>query len=316
MATSVPKQILHYVPAEKIGSGITGDVYKAWDSVLERFVALKLLNPELMEHTAYRAQVLGTLRALADTSHPHICSLYGVHKADDRYVVAMELIEGHTLRELLREGPWTGDRFLDLAVKAAGALNHAHSRCILHGNVTPANIAYCDGGDLRVLDFGFSTLPIERDNPDYTVSAETVRYRSPEQITGEEVTPLSDLFSLGAVLYEVLTGSPAFSGTDRRWIEDAILEQEPSYTSLLPDARTSGAIVLVLEKLLAKKPDERFTHAGELQITLTEVISFGKRKPVREFFDVKPTTSRQYLMLSFLAALLIIFWLVITTVPR
>ncbi len=316
MEQSVPKQILHYVPAEKIGDGLTGDVYKTWDTVLERFVALKILNPDLMQHTAYRAQVLGTLRALADTDHPHICSLYGVHKADDLYIVAMELIEGRTLREILLEGPFSKEKLLDLAVKIAGALNHAHSRHILHGNLTPANIMIREDGSVRVLDFGFSTLPIERDQHDFTVSAEIMRYRAPEQITGEEITPLADLFSLGAVLYEVISGSPAFPGTDCRWIEDAILEKDPDIESLVPDTKTPGEIILLLEKLLAKKPEDRFRHAAELQISTTEIISFEKSRPVKEFFDVKPSTPRQYLMLSLLAALLIIFWLVITTVPR
>lgn len=314
MEQTLPYQILHYVLAERIAESRTGDVYKAWDSVLERFVAVKRINPELMTNTAYRAQVLSTLRELADTDHPNICSLYGVHKVDAAYVVAMELVEGESLRDRLRRGPLELEEFYRVATGIAAALNHAHLRGIVHGNLTPNNILIREDGELRVMDFGYCTLVIEREQPDAVKPVETVRYRSPEHVTGEELGQSADLFSVGAILYECLAGAPAFGGLSATVIEEGILREEPDFRRLQPDRKTPGDIVLVLKKLLAKKPSERFMSTAELVVTLTEIVSFEKASPVREFFEVAPRSPRQYLMISLLAALLIIFWLVITTV--
>ena len=143
---------------------------------------------------------------------------------------------------------------------------------------------------------------------------ETVRYRSPEHVTGEELGQSSDLFSAGTILYECLAGAPAFGGLSVRVIEEGILKEEPDYRRLQPDRKTPGDVVLVLEKLLAKKAQERFSSTAELLVTLTEIVSFEKASPLREFFEVAPRSPRQYLMISLLAALLIIFWLVVTTV--
>ncbi|HOD65355.1 MAG TPA: serine/threonine-protein kinase [candidate division Zixibacteria bacterium] len=314
MEQSVPIQILHYALGERLAPSRTGDLYKAWDTVLERFVALKLFDLDLMDHIPYRAQVLSTLRALADTDHPNICSLYGVHKFHGRYVVALELVEGESLRERLRRGPLDIDAFLRVASALAGALNHAHSRHIVHGSLTPSNILLRDDGDVRVVDFGFSTMIVEREGRGFSPSAEAVRYRAPEQVTGEEVGPLADLFAAGAILYECLAGCPAFPGSSVEAVEEAVLHADPDFRLLQPDRKTPADIVLLLERLLAKNPADRLRHAAELQITLTEIVSFEKAAPAREFFQVAPQSPRQYLMLSLLAALLIIFWLVITSV--
>ena len=320
MVDSIPNQVLHYVIADKIADSRSGNIYKAWDTVLERFVAIRFLDPELMQHKSYRAQVLGTLRALADTDHPNICSLYGVHKDDERCFVAMELIEGRTVREVLRGGAIDNDIFLVWAARVASALNHVHQRHIIHGNLTPDNIMIREDGELRVMNFGFSTLPVEREDSQFEPSLESVRYRSPEQITGEEVTPLTDLFSAGAVFYEALSGYPAFPGNSRHIIEEAILHTDPDFDRLLPDQNTPGDTVLVLEKLLAKDPSDRFHNTAQFQVSMTEIAAFekedGSRRLNEPFLSVKPRTPKQYLMISVLAALLVIFWLVITTIPR
>jgi serine/threonine-protein kinase len=320
MADTVPQQILHYVIADKIADSATGDIYKAWDTVLERFVAIRFINSDLIQYTSFRAQVLATLRALADTDHPNICSLYGVHKVNDTYFVAMELVEGRTVRDILRTGPVDNETFLHWAMAVAGVLNHAHQQHIIHGNLNPDNIIVREDGSLRVMNFGFCTLPIEREDPEYQPALETIRYRSPEQITGEEVTPLTDLFSTGCIFFEALSGYPAFPGNSRRMVEEAILHNDPDFKDLLPDRRTPGDTVLVLEKLLARKPEDRFYNAGQFQITMAEIAAFekeaGSRRLNDSFLAIKPRTPKQYLMISVLAALLVIFWLVITTVPR
>lgn len=314
METPIPNQILHYALGDRIAPSPTGDLYRAWDTVLERFLALKILNPDLIAHTPYRAQVLSALRVLADTDHPNICTLYGVHKAHDRYIAALELVEGESLRDRLRRGPLDLDTFFRVAGALAAALNHMHRHHITHGNLTPNNILLREDGDIRIMDFGFSTLVLEREQPDFTPSPETLRYRSPEHVTGENITPLSDLFSAGTILYECLTGYPAFPGTSTESVEHAILHTTPDFARLQPDRKTPADIVLLLEKLLAKDPADRLRHAAELQITLTEIVSFEMNTPTREFLQIAPSSPRQYLMLSLLAALLIIFWLVITSI--
>jgi len=316
MEQHIPQQVLHYVTAEKLGEGFTGETHKAWDTVLERFVALKFLRRDLTDDTAFRAQCLATLRELTAADHPNIATIFGVHKVEDIYVIAMELVEGQTLREIIRSGPISNEQFLDIARQTAAALNYAHEHHILHGCLNPTNIVIREDGSVRVIDFGLSTRPIERNNPDFVPPVETARYRAPEEITGEEITPLADLFSMGAVFYEALAGATAFPGNAIKEIEDAILENDPDFARLQPDQKTPGDTVLVLEKLLAKKPVDRFANAAELQVTLDEIVRFEENDKIREFLKVKPTTSREYLMISLLAALLLIFWLVITTVPH
>ena len=317
MEQTAPEQILHYVTAEKIGEGRTGTVFKTWDTVLERFVALKILRPELMAIRSFRAQVLSTLRALSDSDHPNIATLYGVHKLDDgRYVVASELTEGNSLRGLIRRGPIDNETFLEIARPVVSALRFAHDRHILHGNIRPSNIVMREDGSVRLLDFGMSTLVVEREVRNYPADTEIIRYRAPEQITGEELTPLADLFALGAVFYEALAGAPAFPGTHRETVEEKILHEQPDFNRLQPDQRTPGDTILVLEKLLGKDTEDRFSGTGQVEITLREIDTFEKTERSRRTFAVKPEGSRGYLMISLLAALLVIFWLVITTVGR
>ncbi len=314
MEQHIPQQVLHYVTAEKLGEGFAGETHKAWDTVLERFVALKFLRPDLTGNTAFRAQCLATLRELTEADHPNIATIYGAHKIDTGYVIAMELVEGHTLRDVIRSGPIDNETFLHIARQTAAAINYAHKHHIVHGCFNPTSVMICQDDSVRLVDFGLSTLLIERENPDFVPSTEVVRYRAPEEITGEEITPMADLFSLGAVFYELLAGATAFPGQDIKVIEEAILRDEPNFARLLPDVKTPGDTVLVLEKLLAKKPADRFANAAELQVTLDEIVRFEENDKFREFLKVKPTTSREYLMISLLAALLLIFWLVITTV--
>jgi len=316
MESLTPQQVMHYVVAEKIGQGATGEVYRAWDNVLERFVALKFLPVDLMKHQSYRAQCLAAMRELTAIDHPNIATIYGVHKVDERFVIAMEFIEGHSLGAKLKDGPLGNDTLLDIARQVAAALDAAHQRRVIHGNINPANIFVNTDRSVRVLDFGLSTLPVEREDSTFLPGMAAIRYRSPEQITGEEVTPLTDLFSAGVVFYEALAGTALFIGDDQSEAEDAILHFDPDLNALHECGAIRGGTVLALEKLLAKDTVDRFQNAAEMKVTLDAMLTFEQSDKVREFLDVKPTSSRQYLMLSLLAVMLIIFWLVITTVTR
>ena len=271
---SAGDELAHYRLAEKIGEGGMGVVYKAWDTRLEREVALKLLSPDILRHDQSRARLLREARIASSLNHPYIATIYGLEKVDDRDIIAMEYVRGQTLKERLKDGPMELREALDLALSISDALGEAHADGVVHRDVKPDNIILTPRGYPKVMDFGLAKIvqgymsSCSQSSADTQLTAEgsamgTVAYMSPEAATGKEVDPRSDVFSFGLLLYEMLTQKPAFSGDSDVDILYEILHRAPRPISEL-NPEVPADVQAIVDRCTAKEPDERFPSGREV----------------------------------------------------
>jgi eukaryotic-like serine/threonine-protein kinase len=281
---SVINQIIsHYRITGQLGNGGMGVVYEAEDLNLGRKVALKFLPPQLSRDQNALDRFLLEARTASALNHPNICTIYAVEKAEGENAqsfIAMELLEGQNLDQKLSSGPLPTDRLLDIAIQLADALDAAHAKGIIHRDVKPANIFLAPRGQVKVLDFGLAKLtrpemqmetigatqespgPAHLTSPGATVG--TIAYMSPEQARGEELDTRSDLFSLGAVIYQTATGKLPFSGATSAVVFHAILELDPA-SPLQWNATLPPKLEEIIEKLLEKDRDLRYQSAADLR---------------------------------------------------
>ena len=269
-------QFGRYVIRGKLGAGGMGDVFLADDTQLGRRVALKFLKPETETDPHAQRRLLREARAAAILDHPHICSVYEVGEAAGRQYIAMQYIEGETLDARLRRSPLDLNEILAIAVQIVDAVGEAHAQGILHRDIKPANIIITTRGDAKVMDFGLA----KQDAPASTGGAETVSslthqgaivgtaaYMAPEQVRGEPLDSRSDLFSIGVLLYEMVSGQRPFQGGSSADVAVAILTYDPlPLVRFAPD--TPAELERIVTKLLKKRPDERYQTAKDLLIDL------------------------------------------------
>jgi serine/threonine protein kinase/lipoprotein NlpI len=302
----IGKTISHYRIVEQLGAGGMGIVYKAQDLKLDRFVALKFLPPHLTTSDEEKQRFIHEAKAASALQHNNICAIHEIDETEDGQIfICMDYYEGETLDKKIKEKPLPIDEANDISIQIAQGLAKAHEKDIVHRDIKPANIMLTSDGVVKILDFGLAKLSTQTKLTKESTTLGTVSYMSPEQAKGEEVDYRTDIWSLGVILYEMLTGQLPFKGEYESAVIYSILNdtQEP-VTGLRTGVPTE--LEPFINKCLNKNPSDRYQHVDELIVDLTTLEK--KSEPVDISIKEKRRTKTVILPV---AVLLIIMMIVV-----
>ena len=303
------KTVSHYKIIEKIGEGGMGIVYKAQDTKLKRTVALKFLPPELTRDPEAKERFIQEAQAASALQHNNVATIHEINETEEgQMFICMDCYEGEILKNKIQKGSLKLEEAIDIAIQIAEGFKKAHEKGIVHRDIKPANILITDDGVVKILDFGLAKLKGQARLTKIGTTVGTVAYMSPEQVKGEDVDHRTDIWSLGVVLYEMITGQLPFKGEYDQAIIYSIMNEEPEPMTGL---RIGVPIELerIVNKTLAKNPKERYQRISELLVDLkvlskkvetgeTITSSSGeKRKPsiaVLPFIDMSPKKDQEY----------------------
>src|SRR5262245_41678832 len=306
MPVTIGSQLGSYEITALLGKGGMGEVYRARDTKLKRDVAIKILPDEFSRDNERTGRFQREAEVLASLNHPNIAAIYDVHQANDTRFLVLELVEGETLAERIERGPIPVEEALEIGRHICEALEAAHEKSVVHRDLKPANVKITSDGRVKVLDFGLAkameTSPAAgtlSNSPTLTIGATqggvilgTAAYMSPEQAKGFQADTRSDVFSFGAVLYEMLTGGHALPGDTVHEILASVLVRETDFTSLPPNL--NPRIQELLQRCLQKNPKRRWQAVGDLLVELETILSAPRalRFPAQAPAQQRPTLKR------------------------
>ncbi len=308
--------VSHYRLIEKLGGGGMGVVYKAEDTRLKRTVALKFLPPELTRDEGAKERFIHEAQAASALQHNNICAVHDIDEtADGQLFIVMDCYEGETLKEKIERGPVKIEEATDFAIQVAQGLAEAHAHDIIHRDVKPANILITKGHIAKIVDFGLAKLSGATKLTKTGTTLGTIAYMSPEQLQGCEVDVRADIFSLGVVLYEMLSGKPPFLGDHEAALMYSIVNEEPQpIQNYVPDV--SSEIVHVVGRALEKNPADRYQTAQDMLIDLRRMKKDTTRvsgiariqsgRPLRRWLSKKALWFESVAVFALIATLLIL----------
>ena len=312
----IGKTISHYKILEKLGEGGMGVVYKAQDTKLKRTIALKFLAPQALGSEEERTRFVAEAQSAAALNHPHIATIYEIDEVGGETFIAMEYVDGKSLKEKIESGHLKLNEALDIVIQIAEGLREAHERGIVHRDIKPGNIMVTSKGQAKIMDFGLAKLSGRTTLTKTDTTMGTVAYMSPEQARGVVVDHRTDIWSLGVVLYELLTGQLPFGGEYETAILYSIMNEEP-----VPATQINTAITAELEgvisRALQKKVDSRYPSMKEMLDDLKQIrrrLDSGAQRPIgvtEERLQRMPLRKKILILTPILFATLLIFALVL-----
>jgi serine/threonine-protein kinase len=303
----IGRTVSHYKIVEKLGEGGMGVVYKAEDTSLNRFVALKFLSSLLLASDVEKQRFLQEAQTAARINHPSLCTVHEIAEAGGHMFIAMEFVPGEDLQRKIARGAMEFNRATEIVLDLCGALHEAHVAGVVHRDIKPSNVIVSEKGRTVLLDFGLARL---KDRPQLTrtgVTVGTTAYMSPEQVRGETVDHRTDIWSLGVVFYQMLTGQLPFRAEHEAAILYSIVNDDPEPVSKLRP-NVPGKLVEIVERSLAKKPSERYQNIDALQADLEVFLGKqeGKTSPTSVRLGVEEFRRRRLIRGAWVALFVVV----------